>query len=62
MVTGTVQWFEAPRGYGFTKPDSVGVDVVVTICAIERAGMVGLDQGQHLSFEDRIGRSCAEKL
>jgi CspA family cold shock protein len=55
-----------PKGYGFLKPDDGGVDVLVSICALERAGMASLDQGQRLSFEvvrdERIGRSCAENL
>jgi cold shock protein len=65
MTVGTVQWFDVRKGYGFLKPDDGGVDVLVSICALERAGMANLDQGQRLSFEvvhdPRIGRSCAEK-
>jgi CspA family cold shock protein len=63
---GTVQWFDAPKGYGFIKPDDGEVDVLVTICAVERAEMISLDQGQRVSFEvvhdQRIGRLCAEHL
>ena len=66
MTVGTVRWLDAHKGYGFLKPDDGGADVLVSICALERAGMAGLDQGQRLSFEvvhdDRIGRSCAENL
>jgi cold shock protein len=65
MTVGTVQWFDVRKGYGFLKPDDGGVDVLVSICALERAGMASLGQGQRLSFEfarDRIGRSCAENL
>ena len=66
MTIGTVRWFGVPKGYGFIKPDDGGVDVLVSICALERAGMASLDQGQRLSFEvvrdERIGRSCAESL
>jgi cold shock protein len=66
MTIGTVRWFDVPKGYGFIKPDDGGVDVLVSICALERAGMASLDQGQRLSFEvvrdERIGRSCAENL
>ena len=64
MTIGTVRWFDAPKGYRFIKPDDGGVDVMVDICALERAGMASLDQGQRLGFEDvrddTIGRSCAE--
>ena len=66
MTIGTVRWFDVPKGYGLIKPDDGGVDVLVSICALERAGMASLDQGQRLSFEvvrdERISRSCAENL
>jgi len=65
MTIGTVRWFDVAKGYGFIKPDDGGVDVLVSICALERAGMASLDQGQRLSFEvvrdERIGRSCASR-
>jgi CspA family cold shock protein len=66
MTIGTVRCFDVPKGHGFIKPDDGGVDVLVDICAVERAGMASLDQGQRLSFEvvrdERISRSCAENL
>ncbi len=66
MTLGTVHWFDALRGYGFIKPDDGGVDVLVTICAVERAEIDRLNQGQRLSFEivhdERTGRSSAEHL
>jgi cold shock protein len=66
MTIGTVRWFDVPRGYGLIKPDDGGVDVLVDLCAVERAEMASLNQGQRLSFEivhdERIGRSCAENL
>jgi len=66
MTIGTVRWFDVTKGYGLLKPDDGGVDVLVSICALERAGMSSLDQGQRLSFEvvhdPRIGRSRAVDL
>jgi cold shock protein len=66
MTIGTVRWYDVRKGYGFIKPDDGGVDVLVDVCAVERAGMASLNQGQHLSFEvvrdERIGKSCAENL
>jgi cold shock protein len=66
MTIGTVRWFDAHKGYGFIKPDDGGVDVMVDICALDRAGIASLDQGQRLGFEvvrdGRIGKSCAENL
>ena len=66
MTTGTVLWFDVPKGYGFIKPHDGGVDVLVSICALERAELATLDRGQRLSFEvmynDRIRRCCAENV
>ena len=66
MTNGTVQWFDVLKGYGFIKPDDGGADVLVDICAVERAGMPCLDQSQRLSFEpvhdERIGIWCAGNL
>ena len=66
MTIGTVRWYDVRKGYGFLKPDDGGVDVLVDACAVERAGMTSLHQGQQLSFDvmydERIGRSCAENL
>lgn len=66
MTIGTVRWYDVRKGYGFLKPEDGGVDVLINVCAVERAGMASLNQGQHLSFEvvydERIGRSCAENL
>ena len=66
MTIGTVRWFDVRKGYGFLKPDDGGVDVLVDVCTVERAGMASLYQGQRLRFEvvydKRIGRSCAETL
>ena len=66
MTTGTVRWFDVPKGYGLIKPDDGGVDVLVDICAVERAKMASLKQGQRVSFEivydERFGRRYAENL
>jgi len=60
MTIGTVRWFDVRKGYGFLKPDDGGVDVLVDVCAVERAGIASLNQGQRLSFEvvndKRIGQ------
>ena len=42
MTIGTVRWFDVRKGYGFLKPDDDGVDVLVEVCAVERAGMASL--------------------
>jgi cold shock CspA family protein len=35
---GTVKWFNTTKGYGFTKPDDGGGEVLVHISAVEKAG------------------------
>src|ERR1700735_94305 len=66
MTIGIVRWFDVRKGYGFLKPDDGGVDVLVDVCAVERAGMASLYQGQSLSFDvvcdKRIVISCADNL
>ena len=49
MTQGTVKWFNDQKGFGFIQPDDGGKDVFVHICAVERAGMTGLN-------EDRDGQ------
>jgi cold shock CspA family protein len=46
MTQGTVKWFNDQKGFGFIQPDDGGKDVFVHICAVERAGMTGLNEGQ----------------
>jgi len=56
MATGTVKWFNAAKGYGFIQPDDGSKDVFVHISAVERAGILGLQEGQKLSYEIEAGR------
>ena len=51
MATGTVQWFNATKGYGFITPDEGGKDAFVHITEVERSGMGRLNEGQRVSFE-----------
>lgn len=51
MITGTVKWFNAQKGFGFITRDDGGRDAFVHISAVERAGIAGLREGQKLSFE-----------
>ena len=57
MATGTVKWFNAQKGYGFIQPDEGGKDVFVHISAVERAGMMSLNEGQKISYELEKGKN-----
>jgi len=64
-ITGTVKFFNADKGYGFISPDGGASDAFVHISAVERAGMVTLQQNQRLSYEleeDRRGKTSAVNL
>ncbi|MBI1954675.1 MAG: cold-shock protein [Proteobacteria bacterium] len=51
MKIGTVKWFNANKGFGFIQPEQGGQDVFVHISALERAGIVHLNEGQRVSYE-----------
>jgi CspA family cold shock protein len=54
MPTGTVKWFKSfkpTKGYGFIQPDDGSADVFVHISAVEKAGMLTLNEGQKISYE-----------
>ena len=50
-MTGTVKFFNAERGYGFSKTDDGGRDVFVHITAVEQAGLKDLTEGQRITFD-----------
>jgi cold shock protein len=64
VVTGTVKWFNATKGYGFIQPDGGGKDVFVHISAVEKAGYTGLAEGAKVSFDVVMnrGKESAENL
>jgi CspA family cold shock protein len=64
MASGKVKWFNAQKGFGFIQPDDGGMDVFVHICAVERAGLKGLNDGQAVSYDvqEERGKSAAANL
>jgi CspA family cold shock protein len=65
MITGTVKFFNADKGYGFIAPEGGGDDAFVHISAVERAGMRTLDKDQRVSYElekDQRGKMSAVNL
>lgn len=65
MITGTVKFFNAAKGFGFIEPEDGSKDAFVHISAVERAGMRSLNEGQKISYELQVGqngKSSAENL
>jgi cold shock protein len=58
--TGTVKWFNAERGYGFITLSSGGEDIFVHVSALERSGITGLSEGQHVVTDVVEGRKGPE--
>ncbi len=50
MVTGTVKWFSAEKGYGFISAED-GKDVFVHYSAIQADGFRTLQEGQQVQFD-----------
>ncbi len=65
MVTGTVKWFNAGKGFGFIEPEDGSKDVFLHISAVEGAGLQSPNDGQKVEYElesGRDGRSSAGSL
>jgi CspA family cold shock protein len=66
MITGTVKFFNATKGFGFIQPDTGGSDAFVHISAVERAGMTTLAEGQKVQYDlvadSRSGKMAAANL
>jgi CspA family cold shock protein len=64
MAQGTVQWFNAEKGFGFVTPDGGGQGVFVHYTAITTAGYRSLEEGQRVEFDMMQGNKgpMAEKV
>ncbi|HTE65660.1 MAG TPA: cold-shock protein [Candidatus Binatia bacterium] len=59
MITGTVKFFNAEKGYGFISREE-GDDVFVHFSAIEGTGYKSLEEGQRVEFDVGPGQKGDE--
>ncbi|WP_242825805.1 cold-shock protein [Cellulosilyticum sp. ST5] len=59
MMTGTVKWFNAEKGFGFIARED-GDDVFVHFSAIQGDGYKTLEEGQKVNFEITQGNRGAQ--
>ena len=65
MITGTVKFFNADKGYGFIAPENGSSDAFVHISAVEQAGMRTLEKDQRVTYDvedDGRGKQQAVNL
>ena len=55
MATGTVNWFNSEKGFGFIAPDDGSADVFAHFSAITGNGYRSLEENQKVSFDSERG-------
>ncbi len=60
MATGTVQWFNESKGFGFISKDDGGADVFVHSSVIEGPGFKSLTEGRPVSFNVESGQKGSQ--
>lgn len=56
MITGTVKFYNATKGFGFISPEDGSKDAFVHVSALEQAGLSGLGEGQKVTYDLESGR------
>jgi CspA family cold shock protein len=59
---GTVKWYNATKGFGFIAADRGGKDIFVHASALERAGVMGLAEGQRVAVDVADGQKGPEAV
>jgi CspA family cold shock protein len=57
---GTVKWYNVAKGFGFIVLDGGGKDVFVHASALQRAGIMSLNEGQRVFVAVTEGRRGPE--
>ena len=56
MINGTAKFYNATNGFGFIAPSVGGKDAFVHATALEAAGIMGLAEGQRVTYDLESGR------
>ncbi|MEO8756293.1 MAG: cold-shock protein [Devosia sp.] len=56
MTNGTVKFYNSTKGFGFIQPDDGSKDAFVHATALERSGIMGLAEGQKVTYDLETGR------
>lgn len=59
---GTVKWYNSTKGFGFIAADRGGKDIFVHASALERAGVMGLAEGQRVAVDVAEGQKGPEAV
>jgi CspA family cold shock protein len=56
MTIGTVKFYNSTKGFGFIAPNDGSKDAFVHATALEAAGIMGLAEGQSVTYDLQSGR------
>ena len=57
-----MKWYNANKGFRFIAPDRGGKDIFMHASALERAGIMGLAEGQRVAIDVAQGQRGPEAV